>query len=408
MKKIFHYSFLLAAMSMCMLSCVNDDTDMDDIIAQYQVEPASVELDYSDLNEAADVPVTDENDSAYNDYVENSPWSKVMYINFDGDEATVSGTVSGVAVSCSGAHVTVTNLSGPVKFVVSGKTTDGSLKFYGDKRFQILLNGAEITNPHGAAINNQGSKSLYVVLADGTVNRLQDGQTYAMVDEEDQKAALFSEGQIIFSGKGELAVIAVGRGGIRSDDYIRVRPGTRISINSSALDGLRANDGIILDGGIINIQTTGSGAKGVRSGGPMTINGGRLVAISTGDTRLGVTDEGDADTTACAALYCDTLLTVNAGILKLKATGDGGKGMNGKGDLDMCGGSMTVVATGTKELKKSKGVKLDGNFGITGGYFYTYSRLSDPLEVAGSVNVASGYAVYDQQLRVITISYTGF
>ena len=69
---------------------------------------------------------------------------------------------------------------------------------------------------------------------------------------------------------------------------------------------------------------------------------------------------------------------------------------------------MTVVATGTKELKKSKGVKLDGNFGITGGYFYTYSRLSDPLEVAGSVNVASEYAVYDQQLRVITISYTGF
>ena len=63
-------------------SCVNDDTDMDDIIAQYQVEPASVELDYSDLNEAADVPVTDENDSAYNDYVENSPWSKEIEIAF--------------------------------------------------------------------------------------------------------------------------------------------------------------------------------------------------------------------------------------------------------------------------------------------------------------------------------------
>ena len=203
-------------------------------------------------------------------------------------------------------------------------------------------------------------------------------------------------------------MIAVGRGGIRSDDYIRVRPGARISVNSSALDGLRANDGIILDGGVVNIQTTGTGAKGVRSGGPMTVNGGRLVAISTGDTRLGVTDEGDADTTACAALYCDTLLTVHAGVLKLKATGDGGKGLNGKGNMDMRGGSMTVVATGTREIKKSKGVKLDGNLGITGGSFYTYSRLSDPLEVAGTMSVAPGYVTYDHEVRVITISYPGF
>ncbi|MBQ9555185.1 MAG: carbohydrate-binding domain-containing protein [Muribaculaceae bacterium] len=407
MRKI-SYGLLAVAMAVTMVSCVNDDTDMDDIIAQYMVEPASIDLDYSDLAEVADVPVTDENDSAYNDYVENTTWNKVININYAGDAVTVTGSVPGVTLQADGAHVTVLNMSGPVKFVVSGATTDGSLKFYGDKRFQILLNGAEITNPHGAAINNQGSKSLYVVLADGTVNRLQDGETYAMVEDEDQKAAFFSEGQIIFSGRGELDVIAVGRGGIRSDDYIRVRPGARISVNSSALDGLRANDGIILDGGVVNIQTTGTGAKGVRSGGPMTVNGGRLVAISTGDTRLGVTDEGDADTTACAALYCDTLLTVHAGVLKLKATGDGGKGLNGKGNMDMRGGSMTVVATGTREIKKSKGVKLDGNLGITGGSFYTYSRLSDPLEVAGTMSVAPGYVTYDHEVRVITISYPGF
>ena len=223
MKKILRYSLLLSALSLVMASCVNDDTDMDDIIAQYQVEPVSIELDYSALTEADDVPVTDEADSAYNDYVENSPWNKVINIAYDGEQATVSGSVPGVAVQCNGAHVTVTNISGPVKFVVSGTTANGSLKFYGDKRFQVLLNGAEITNPDGAAINNQGGKSMYVVLADGTINRLQDGTSYTMVDEEDQKAALFSEGQIIFSGKGQLDVVAVGRGGIRSDDYTPCR-----------------------------------------------------------------------------------------------------------------------------------------------------------------------------------------
>jgi hypothetical protein len=395
---------LLTALALVMASCVKDDTDLADVVAQYQVEPVSIELDYSDLSETPDVPVTDENDSAYNDYVENSPWNKVIEINYNGNAVTVNGSVPGVAVQTDGAHVTVMNMSGPVKFVVSGKTTDGSLKFYGDKRFQILLNGVEITNPHGAAINNQGSKSLYVVLADGTASCLQDGPEYTMVDEEDQKATLFSEGQIIFSGKGKLDVIAVGRGAIRSDDYIRVRPGVKINVSSSALDGLRANDGIILDGGVLNIETTGAGAKGMRSGGVMHVNGGRLVAISHGDTRI-TDEEGIIDTAACAALYCDTLVTVNKGVLRLKATGDGGKGINAKQHLVINGGSIEAVATGTREVKKPKGVKVDGNFAISGGYFYSYSRRSDPLDVTGTTSVAPGYKTYDLMPKVLTIRY---
>ena len=404
MKKFLRYSLLFSALTLVMASCQKDDTDLADIIAQYQVEPVNIELDYSELTEVPDVPVTDESDSTYNDYVENSPWNKVINIHFDGGNVSIAGTVPGVTVQANGAHVTIMNMSGPVKFIVSGKTTDGSLKFYGDKRFQILLNGAEITNPHGAAINNQGSKSLYVVLAEGTVNHLQDGTNYTMVDEEDQKAALFSEGQMIFSGKGELSVIAVGRGGIRSDDYIRIRPGVKMFVNSSALDGLRANDGIIIDGGVINIVTSGVGAKGMRSEGFMQVNGGRLVAISNGDCRIESTD-GVMDTTACAALYCDTLLNVNGGILKLLATGDGGKGMNAKQDVAVYGGSFEAVATGTRKLKKPRGVKIDGNFAITGGYFYTYSRRSDPLDVSGSTMIASGYKTYDQGPKVITIAY---
>ena len=404
MRKIL-FGLLIAAMGGGLASCVNDDTDMDDIIAQYQIEPASIELDFSDLTEAADVPVTDENDSAYNDYVENTAWTRVIEIEYSNDGATVTGTVPGVTVSTDGAHVTVLNMSsGPVKFVLNGSTADGSLKFYGDKRIQVLLNNVDMTNPHGAAINNQGGKSMYVVVADGTTNSLKDGPEYTMVDEEDQKAALFSEGQIIFSGKGRLNVTANGRGGIRSDDYIRIRPGADIYIQSNAQDGLRSNDGIILDGGRINIQTTGSGAKGVRSEGPMTVNGGRLVAISDGDTRITTTD-GITDTTACAALHCDTLLTVNAGVIRLKATGDGGKGVNAKQDVKVAGGRFQAVATGTREIKKPKGMKIDGNFAISGGYFYSYSRRSDPMDVSGQTSVATGYKTYELTPKVITIEY---
>ena len=58
-----------------------------------------------------------------------------------------------------------------------------------------------------------------------------------------------------------------------------------------------------------------------------------------------------------------------------------------------------------KKLKKPRGVKIDGNFSIDGGYFYTYSRRSDPLEVDGTTTVAPGYKTYDKGPKVLTISY---
>ena len=177
-----------------------------------------------------------------------------------------------------------------------------------------------------------------------------------------------------------------------------------IYVNSTALDGLRANDGIIMDGGVVNVETTGAGAKGVRSGGVMTVNGGRLIAISGGDTRLETTDEGLPDTTACAALSCDSLLIVNSGTLKLKATGDGGKGINGKYSVDIKGGITTVVATGTRQLKKPKGVKLDGSFTISGGYFYSYSKRSDAMDIAGTTSVTPGYKTYKLEPKYLEIS----
>ena len=129
MKKFLHYSLLLAAMTLVLAACESDDTDLADVIAQYQVEPVSVELDFSELVETPDVPVTDEYASTFNDYVENTNWNKVINIHFSGDNVEVNGRVTGVSVQTDGQHVTVINMAGPVKFVVSGRTSNGSLKF---------------------------------------------------------------------------------------------------------------------------------------------------------------------------------------------------------------------------------------------------------------------------------------
>ena len=245
--------------------------------------PRKVMLDDSDLSEAADVVEDDEDMPAYGDYIENTAFTSTVTITYDGNSASVSGKPTGVSITTSGAHVTVISAIKNVKYVLTGNSTDGSFKIYSEKKFCLTLNGVDLTNPHGAAINNQCGKTLYLVLPEGTDNHLADGDTYAEVELEDQKAAFFSEGQIIFSGKGRLNVDAVGKSGITSDDYIRFRPGTHINVTSTANHGVKANDGIYIDGGVLNVMATAHGVKGINCGGVMEVNGGRTTVITTGN-----------------------------------------------------------------------------------------------------------------------------
>jgi len=399
MKKLL-YIIMTGVLSVAVASCVNDDTDLASVIEEYQIEPELIEVDSTALHEDSDVVVTDEDDEAYGDYVENTSWTRTVYITLAGDTAIITNGVSGVSVTASGAHVTVINTKKKVQFVINGTTDNGSLKFYSEKKFQLLLNGVTITNPTGAAINNQCGKRLFVVLGNGTYNELHDGADYTMVEYEDQKGAFFSEGQMLFSGTGTLKVYATGKAGISTDDYIRVRPGVKLYVCSTADNGIRAKDGIIIDGGVINVECYADGKRALRSKAYVTINGGRTVALAYGAPVI-----ADGDTTSCAALRCDSLLTMTGGTLKLQATGDGGKALQAKCDVVHTGGKYYGVATGTKVLKASKGTKIDGNLTVSGGYYYSYSSKSSPIDVEGTMTVASGYSRYDLNRKVLTIEY---
>jgi len=394
------YSLLLCLAATAMVSCENDDSDLSAVIEEYQIQPQLIEIDSTALAEDADVVVTDKTDDAYGDYVENTTWSRVVNITFDGDTAYATNSVSGVTVTSTGAHVSVINTKKKVQFIVTGSTDNGSLKFYSERKFQLKLNGVSITNPNGAAINNQCGKSLYVVLGDGTYNELHDGSSYTLIDGEDQKGTFFSEGQMLFSGSGSLKVYATGGAAISTDDYIRFRPGIKLYAVSTADNTVRAKDGIIIDGGVINAECYADGKRAIRSKSFITINGGRTVAMSYGDPVISTND-----TTACAALRCDSLMTMTGGVLKLKATGDGGKALRAKTNVVHTGGSFYAVATGTKLLKAAKGCKIDGNLTVSGGYFYSYSSKSSPIDVVGTLTVADGYTTYALNRKVLTIQY---
>ena len=370
------------------------------------ITPRDIELDYSELSEGTETIQDDEDALDYGDYVENTSWSTTVRITLDGETATVTGNPSSVIVSIDGAHVTVTSAAKRVRYIVTGSTSNGSLKFYSERKFQLQLNGVEITNPNGAAINNQCGKSLYLVVNEGTVNTLRDGENYAMVEGEDQKAALFSEGQILLSGKGQLNIYSVGRNCMASDDYVFVRPGTKLYLNSSSGHGIKAKDYVHIKGGVINMEIAADGAKGVNCDSLVYITGGRTTIINTGTSRAEVDETGNPVSTGAAGVKSDYNITMTGGTLNVKCTGDDAKGINVAQPLLFTGGELNVVVTGKQVSVAPKGVKCDTDCTIQGGSFYSCAPNGKALDVDGTLTIADGYTTLtNDDARLVEVIY---
>lgn len=330
-----------------------------------------ISLDYSEFEETESMPDVD--DEFYDDYIENDFIEQyVVYINYNGNSASLSGDIDAITVITgeNPSDVIINSNVKGVHYVLTGNTDDGSFKIYSEKKFELELNGVNITNPTGAAINNQG-KRAFIVLADETENTLADGQDYTdVVEGEDMKGVFFSEGKMAFSGTGKLTVNSKGKNGIVSDDYILFRPGVKISVNSSSGHCVKTNDGIIVRGGVLNCTTSAAATKGFKTDGMFLMQGGRVTAITSGN---GEFDSDDNDVNCASGVKADSIIVVSGGELYCMSTGKGGKGISTDKSLTVNGGRVFVATYGQtcayngKLDSKSKGIKADGNVLIEGG-----------------------------------------
>ena len=371
-----------------------------------ELTPKEINLDYSALNEAAETIPDDEDALDYGDYVENTVWSTTVRITFDGETATVTGTPSSVMASVDGAHVTISSAAKRIRYIVTGTTDNGSLKFYSERKFQLQLDGVDITNPNGAAINNQCGKSLYLVLNEGTVNTLRDGENYSMVEGEDQKATIFSEGQILVSGKGLLNIYSVGKNCMTSDDYILVRPGCQLYMNSTSGHGIKGKDYVHIKGGVINMEIAANGAKGINCDSLVYITGGRTTIITSGTTKWETDSLGELVSTGAAGVKADYNISMTGGTLNIKCTGDDAKGINVAQPFLFSGGELNVVCTGKQQTVAPKGVKCDTDCTIRGGSFYSCTPNGRALDVDGTLTIADGYtSLNNDDERLMEVVY---
>lgn len=353
----------------------------------------TIETDQSSMSEAETVDTNDE------DFIENNSFETTIAIAFNGSSATVSGEADGVVVEQDGADVVVTSTVKGINYILSGTTSDGMFKLYSEKKYQLTLNGVDITNGDGPALNLQSGKRAYVVVSDGTTNNLTDGTAYAD-SEEDQKGTLFCEGKLLFSGNGQLTVHSNAKNGIAADDYIKFRPGNNVYVTSASGHGIKANDSIIVNGGVINVETSALAGKGLKSDGQIVINGGRTTLITTGK---GEYDSDERDVKGSAGIGTDSIFVMNGGELYCKSTGAGGKGIKADQQAYINGGTLRIITTGntysyTGSTCKAKGIKVDGDLSINGGDIMvrtTGDSGSEGIESKAAITINGGQtAVY--------------
>jgi len=368
----------------------NDNGGGETASAGDDLETFDIVLDTSALSETETIPAGDD------DYVENSTFSNTIAISYSEGSASVSGSVDGVTVTVDGADVTVKSTAKKVEYVLTGSSAYGSFKVYSDYKLKLTLGGLTLTNPTGAAVNIQSKKRIFVCVADGTANTLADGTTYDKVDGEDMKGCLFSEGQLLFSGTGSLSVNANYKHGICSDDYILLRPGCNVSVTASQGNGLKANDGVTIRGGVLNVSVDGTAAKGISSDGFVEVGGGRTTIITTGG---GEYDADEGDVSACACIKADSTMTVTGGILNLKSTGAGGKGISTDMALNISGGEVNILTTGQQYVYRNnldaspKGMKSDADLNISGGHIKVRTsggEGSEGIESKATMNISGG------------------
>ncbi|MCR5139528.1 MAG: carbohydrate-binding domain-containing protein [Bacteroidaceae bacterium] len=351
----------------------------------------------------------------------------------------VAGNVAQyVDATISGAHVAFTQTNtdaiddDEITYQLLGTTTDGSFSLGGSYKCTVSLAGLTMTNPSGAAIAITNGKRIQISAKNGTENTLTDGAN------GEQKACIYSKGQIQLQGKGTLNVAGNTKHAIKSGDYITVKNLT-LNITQAVGDGISCNEyfqmksgtvsisgvgddgiqcdldaesstgettdhededsgNIYLEGGTLNVSVTAAAAKGIKAAGDLCISDGDITVKTTGN---GAYDSDERDAKGCAALKSDANMTISGGTMTLTSTGTGGKCIKADGTLTINDGTVNATSSGSQYQYSSsataspKAIKADGNMTVSGGNISATSSKHEAIETKGTLTVTDGtvYAI---------------
>lgn len=292
-------------------------------------------------------------------------------------------------------------------------------------KIQLVLDGVSISNDDGAAIYVRTADKVFITLADGTVNTLENGGSYTAIDENNIDAVIFSKCDLTINGSGSLNITANAGHGIVSKDDLRVMGGTAtvsaekhglsgkdsVRITNAALNITAGKDGIhsanadkedkgfvYIESGSLNIVAEGDG---ISAGAYLQIDDGEFALTTGGGSgNKTTTKDDDGDTVSTKGIKAEGQLTINGGTFLIDSQNDA---LHTNSSMTVNGGEFTI-ATGDDALHADETTTVnsgiinistcyegvEGNdVVISGGYLKLYAT-DDGLNAAGG-NDGSGF-----------------
>ncbi|MBP7053622.1 MAG: carbohydrate-binding domain-containing protein [Phycisphaerae bacterium] len=309
--------------------------------------------------------------------------SEAVPIALDGTSISASGigtTVDGntVTITCGGTYS------------VSGALADGQIIVDStDKQtVRLILDGADVHCSWSAPILIENAKKTLLILAENTENYASDGRSETVETEsaEEPNAVIFSRDDLTICGDGSLTICGDVNDGISCKDGLIIAGGV-IDINVVD-DGIRGKDYLVIRGGSITVNARGDGLKADND------EDATLGYISIEGGTVGITSGSDAIQAQTDVLIRDGVITVLAGggSNTRRATNTEAKGITAGVVLFLDGGDLAVESA-------DDALHSDGSLTLDGGAL-VLSSMDDAIHADDAVDVNQG------EVR-ITASYEG-
>ncbi|QOV18156.1 carbohydrate-binding domain-containing protein [Blautia liquoris] len=333
-------------------------------------------------------------DISYDEDDKDDAWSKDDVTTITLDDSSVK--IDGSDASETDGVITIKNAG---TYEISGTLLDGQIvvEANSDDVVHIVLNGANITSSDGPVINGTQSGKIILTLAEGTENKLTDGNNYSdLDDDEEPDAAIFSKDDLTINGAGTLNVKGNYKNGIHGKDGVKVISGV-ISIDA-VNHAVSGKDYIAVSGGTLNLTSV---EDALHSATDVQVTDGKIT-ISAGDDAI------HADSTVTidgGTILIDksnegiegTVVTINDGDISVTSSDDGINGSNGLTDNS----SDTSDASSGQDTKNGPGrmggsMENDENVLVTinGGKIYINAE-GDSIDSNGSLTITGGETVID-------------
>ena len=324
-------------------------------------------------------------------------------------------------------------------YILEGKSSNGSLYMDGSYKATFCLNGLTLTNPDSAAVNIRDGKRIALYLVEDTENTMSDGSG------GEQKACFMVKGHTEVSGEGVLNISGNTGHAFWGKEYVQLKATTgTINIKKAVGDGMNVNqyfqmnggtlnisgvgdDGIevsfktddsdniipltededntaeiLIKGGMLNITTTVSDSKCLKTEGNITINENKGTTVITVNNsgnsssnsgmggmggmggRPGSQQQTSSSGIASKAIKAEGDINISAGTID--ATSASHEGIESKGAITISGGAVTVKAA-------DDAINAAGNISFEGGHTYAYSSTNDGIDANGNLYMKGGVAI---------------